>query len=214
MLDIGSFPPRSCRGPSRRSFLRLAASVPLALGAPAAGRLAAAGPPPARSVLFVFLWGGPSHLDTIDPKPAAPVECRGPFGTIPTRTPGLRFTELLPLLAQRSRLFTVCRTHVTSESGHPEAGTMALTGFKEKPGPLQPNFGSILARHRGHARSLPPFVSLARGTLADSARRIEGLGGGTLSASCDPFLVGCSDRGQVEIPALRVLDGLSPQRID
>jgi uncharacterized protein (DUF1501 family) len=212
MLDVGSFRARTCGGPSRRSFLRLASSVPLALGAQqAAGSDRSAR---ARSVLFVFLWGAPSHLDTIDPKPNAPAEYRGPFGTIPTRTSGLRFTELLPLVAARSRLFTVCRSHVTSESGHPEAGTVALTGFKEKPGPLQPNFGSILARRRGHAGSLPPFVSLARGTLADSGRRIEGLGGGTLSASCDPFLVGCSERGEVSVPALRVLDGLSPRRID
>src|SRR4051812_7305658 len=214
MFEIGSFRARTCGGPSRRSFLRIAASVPLALGAAGAGPVQGAQPVRARSVLFVFLWGVPSHLDTIDPKPDAPAEYRGPFGTIPTRTPGLRYTELLPLVAQRSRLYTVCRTHVTSESGHPEAGTVALTGFKDKPGPLQPNFGSILARHRGHARSLPPFISLARGTLADSERRIAGLGGGTLSASCDPFMVGCSERGQVEIPALRVLDGLSPQRID
>src|SRR4051794_5591790 len=136
MLDIGSFRARTCRGLSRRSFLRLAATVPLALGTEGvAGRLQAARPVRARSVLFVFLWGAPSHLDTIDPKPDAPSQYRGPFGTIPTRTSGLRFTELLPLVAQRSRLYTVCRTHVTSESGHPEAGTVALTGFKEKPGP-------------------------------------------------------------------------------
>src|SRR4051812_21951946 len=104
MLDIGSFRARTCRTLSRRSFLRLAASVPLALGAPGPGaRLQGAQPVRARSVLFVFLWGAPSHLDTIDPKPDAPVEYRGPFAAIPTRTPGLRFTELLPLVAQRSR---------------------------------------------------------------------------------------------------------------
>ncbi len=211
MFEVGSFRARTCGGPSRRSFLRLAASVPLALGAPA--RLPAAQPARARSVLFVFLWGAPSHLDTIDPKSDAPLEYRGPFGVIPTRTPGLRFTELLPLVAARSHLFTVCRTHTTSESGHPEAGTVALTGFKERPGPVQPNFGAVLARHRGHAGSLPPFFSLARGTLADSARRIEGLGGGTLSQSHDPFLVGCSERGQVDVPALQILKGLAPQRI-
>src|SRR6476646_10749153 len=174
MLDIGSFRARTCRGPSRRSFLRLAASVPLALGAPGAGgRLNGAQPARARSVLFVFLWGAPSHLDTIDPKPDAPAEYRGPFGTIPTRTPGLRFTELLPLVAARSRLFTVCRSHVTSESGHPEAVTVALTGFKERPGPLQPTVTSIPARRRGHAGWLPRFVSLARGTLAASATGLE-----------------------------------------
>src|SRR5262245_41525429 len=111
MLDIGSFKTRTCGGVGRRSFLRLAASVPLAFGVSAKAAVSAepesreleasetaARKPAARSVLFVFLWGAPSHLDTIDPKPDASVDYRGPFGTIATRTPGLRFTELLPML--------------------------------------------------------------------------------------------------------------------
>src|SRR4051794_24017100 len=101
MFDVGSFPTRTCGGVSRRSFLRLAASVPLALGLP--GALGAAAPRAAaraKSVLFVFLWGGPSHLDLCDPKPDAPAEYRGPFAVIPTRTPGVSFTELLPRMAQ------------------------------------------------------------------------------------------------------------------
>jgi Protein of unknown function (DUF1501) len=89
-----------------------------------------------------------------------------------------------------------------------QAATVALTGFKE-----QPNFGSIVGRHRTHAGTLPPFISLARGTLADSVRRVEGQGGGTLSQSADPFLFGCSELGQVELPSLGILDGLSSQRI-
>src|SRR5579872_2049089 len=151
MLDIGSFPARTCAGISRRSFLRIAASAPLALGlggataAPAKGR--------AKSVIFAFLWGAPSHLDTCDPKPDAPADYRGPFGVIPTRTPGVHFTELLPRLAQQSHRFTLIRSHVASNAGHPQGGTVALTGFDETPGPIQPNFGAILARSRGQSRS-------------------------------------------------------------
>jgi uncharacterized protein (DUF1501 family) len=213
MLDVGSFPVRTCKGVSRRSFLRLAASVPLALGLP--GRAAErAGPQArARSLVFVFLWGGPSHLDTFDPKPDAPAEYRGPFGTIPTRTPGVHFTELLPRLAARSDRFALIRTHQTTEGGHVEAGTVALTGFSEKPAPPQPNFGSVIARQRGRTARLPGFVSLARGMLADASRRIEGYGGGTLGRVYDPLLVGCSDSGEVSIPALELLDGLNPGRI-
>ena len=158
--------------------------------------------------------GRPSHLDTFDPKPDAPAEYRGPFGIIPTRTPGLHFTELLPLVAPAQPLFTVCRTHVTSESGHPEAGTVALTGFKETPGPLQPNFGSILARHRGHAARLPPFVSLARGTLADSARRIEGSAAAPCRRPATPSWSAAPSAAEVNVPALQILDGLPPQRIN
>src|SRR5689334_20760994 len=103
MLDIGSFPARTCHGLGRRSFLRLAASLPLALGLKeSAARARAPRPVRARSVVFVFLWGGPSHLDTFDPKPDAPAEYRGPYSVIPTRNPGVFFTELLPRLAARS----------------------------------------------------------------------------------------------------------------
>jgi hypothetical protein len=188
--------------------------VPLALGLPgAAGLSRAAAPRRAKSVVFVFLWGAPSHLDTFDPKPNAPAEIRGPFTPIPTRIPGVHVTELIPQVAQRSDRYTLIRSHVTSASGHPDAGTVALTGYEEKPLPVKPNFGSIVARHRGREGHLPAFISTARGMLADSARIIEGYGGGTLSKAYDPVLVGCGERGEVEIPALTLLEGMPPQRI-
>jgi hypothetical protein len=211
MLDVGAFSARTCGGVSRRSFLRLAGSVPMALGIGPAAR--ASQPVKAKSVIFVFLWGAPSHLDTCDPKPDAPAEYRGPFGVIPTRTPGVHFTELLPRIASRSDRFSLIRTHVTTAPGHPDAGTVALTGFEEKPAPVKPNFGSIVAKFRGEPGPLPPFFSIARGVVMDGGRRIEGYGGGTLSQAYDPFLVGCSERGDVEFPALNLLDQLSPLRI-
>jgi hypothetical protein len=187
MLDVGSYPAQTCAGVTRRSFLRLAASAPLALGLSGVDALAmerVRGR--AKSVIFVFLWGAPSHLDTCDPKPDAPAEFRGPFGVLPTRTPGVHFTELLPRLAQRSHRFTLIRNHNTSNGDHPRGGSVALTGFDEVPGPIQPNFGAIVARSRGPAGKLPSFVSLARGALADSTTPIRGYGGGTLGARNDP----------------------------
>jgi hypothetical protein len=168
----------------------------------------------AKSVVFVFMWGGPSHLDTFDPKPHAPIEYRGPLATIATRTPGVRYSELLPQLAQRSDRFTLIRSHKQSAPGHPDGGTVALTGYEERPLPVKPNFGSIVAAHRGHRSHLPPFVSLASGPLADSARIIEGYGAGTLSHANDPFMVGCSATGEVDLPGLQILDGLTPNRIN
>ena len=167
----------------------------------------------AKSVIFVFLWGAPSHLDTCDPKPAAAAEYRGPFGVIPTRTPGVHFTELLPQMARRSDQFTLVRSHVTTAPGHPDAGTVALTGFEESPAPVKPNFGSIVARQRGQAGALPPFFSIANGVVMDGGRRIEGYGGGTLGRAYDPFLVGCSDHGEVNLPALQLLEDVNPARI-
>ena len=214
MFDIGSFAASTCSGMTRRSFLRVGASVPLALGMNNLATVAkAAENRRAKSGLFVFLWGAPSHLDTCDPKPDAPSEYRGPFAVIPTRTPGVHFTELLPQIARRSDLFTLVRSHVTTAPGHPDAGTVALTGFEEKPKPVKPNFGSIVAKHRGRTGPLPPFMSIARGVVMDGGRRIEGYGGGTLGSAYDPFMVGCSELGQVEIPALKLLGGLVPNRI-
>jgi hypothetical protein len=167
----------------------------------------------AKSVVFVFMWGGPSHIDTFDPKPKAPIEYRGPLATIDTKTPGVRYSELMPRLAQRSDKYTLIRSNQQSAPGHPDGGTVALTGFPEKPIPVKPNFGSIVSAHRGHSGHLPPFVSLASGMLADSGRIIEGYGAGTLPRVHDPFMLSCSEKGHVDLPALQIMDGLSPDRI-
>lgn len=214
MFDVGAFRAKTCGGVSRRGFLRAGAALPWAFGTLVSNEVArAAAAARAKSVIFVWLWGAPSHIDTFDPKPDAPSEYRGPFTPIETRTPGLRVSELLPRLAARSDRFTVVRSHVTSEPGHPDAGTVGLTGFKERPDPVRPNFGSIIARHRGHKGALPPFVSVGRGIPRDVVRKVEGYGGGTLGKTFDPFMISCSDTGHVEIPTLSLLDGLSPNRV-
>jgi hypothetical protein len=210
VLDIGSFRARLCQGLHRRAFLQAG------LLAPFTSALRAAGPeygtPKVRSVLFLWLWGAPSHLDTFDPKPGAPAEFRGPFGTIPTRTPGVRFTELLPRLAARSDRFALIRANKNFHGGHLEAGTIGMTGSFDGSGDLQPNFGSILARHRG-ATSLPPFLSLGRGSPRDVVGLMKGFGGGNWGKIYDPFLVRCSEEGEVDIPELKLLDGLTPQHL-
>ena len=214
MFDIGDFRAKTCAGVTRRSFLKIGASLPIAWGLPTPGQTAVARQSPrAKTVLLVWLWGAPSHLDTFDPKPDAPVEYRGPFSTIATRTPGVRFTDLLPTLASRSDQFTLLRSHVSTQSGHPDGGTVALTGFHEKPGPVQPNFGSIVAKHRGSQRDLPPFIAVGRGIIRDSSRIVEGWGGGTLGKGYDPFLVNCSEDGNVNLPALKLLGDMTPDRI-
>jgi uncharacterized protein (DUF1501 family) len=214
MLDFGGFSAGTCNGVSRRAFLKTGASFAAALGISAAADLAtAAAVVRAKSVVFVWLWGAPSHLDTFDPKPDAPSEYRGPFAPIATRTPGLHFTELLPQLAERSHLFNVIRSHITFAPGHPDAGTYGLTGFAERPEPVQPNFGSIIAKHRGHRGSLPPFVSLGRGIPRDVVRIVDGYGGGKLGKSCDPFQISCDEYGQAEIPSLKLLGDLNPARV-
>ncbi len=217
MLNIGSFKTKTCSGIGRRSFLQMSGAIPFGLGMSGLGMVTADEVDHvvarAKSIVFVFLWGAPSHLDTCDPKPDANSEYRGPFGVIPTRTPGVHFTELLPKLAQRSDKYTLIRSHIQSAPGHPDGGTVALSGFEENPKPVKPNFGSIIARHRGFRGKLPPFFSIANGVVMDGGRRIEAYGGGEMGAVYDPFMVGASETGQVNIPALALMDDVNPLRI-
>jgi hypothetical protein len=210
ILEIGSFGARHCGGITRRAFLQAGA---LALGGLALPRQALGGETAkAKSIVVVWLWGGPSQLDTFDPKPHAPAAYRGPFSTIATRTPGIRFCELLPKLAERSQQFSLVRTNRNLSADHLIAGSIGLSGGPAQPTQYPPNFGSIVARHRGEA-ALPPFVSMSRGPVADGRAPMEGYGGGIWGKGYDPFLLSCSEDGDVEVPALRLLDGLSPTRL-
>src|SRR4029079_1133790 len=76
--------------------------------------------PKPRSVIFLFLTGGPSQHDTFDMKPDGPAEFKGEFNPIATRTPGIEICEHLPLLAQRSHLWALVRSLTHSQSGHQE----------------------------------------------------------------------------------------------
>lgn len=223
MFEIGSFQTRDCQSVTRRSFLRAGAALPWAYGLSGLhdGTLAAAEAAKAKSVLLVWLGGGPSHLDLFDPKPQAPAEYRGPFDSVSTRIPGVHFTELLPELAARSDRFSLIRSNINFDGGHRPAGSIGLTGSVAadggedkggKPRSYPPNFGSILARHRG-AGDLPPFISLARGPIGDGVGPLYGFGGGHWGPAHDPFMLHCADDGRVQIPVLALLDGLTPQRL-
>src|SRR3954464_1528685 len=101
MFLIGRQTARTCQTLSRRAFVQVGASSVLGLSLADLLKQRANGglPGTPKPVGLLWLWGGPSQLDTWDPKPNAPLEYRGPFGTIPTRIPGVRFYELFPKIA-------------------------------------------------------------------------------------------------------------------
>ena len=118
-------------GPSRRQLLQAAGAGLLGLSLPgvlSAERVATAGNPKAKSVIFLFLFGGPSQLETFDMKPDAPSAIRGPFKPIASRTPGLRICEHLPGLARVSDRLCVVRTMTHSYNDHSGAGHYLQTG--------------------------------------------------------------------------------------
>ncbi|MEC7558144.1 MAG: DUF1501 domain-containing protein [Planctomycetota bacterium] len=216
MIEVGSFRSQDCRGVSRRTLLRFGASLPLV--AAGGGQVDSDVPTsigPARSVILLWLWGGPSHLDTFDPKPEAPQEIRGPFATLETRTPGLQVSELFPGLANRSDRFSIVRSHHNHTAIHRVAGSIALSGDKGASGDSDygPTVGSIVQRHRGGDGALPRFVSITPGPLKTALGSVQGAGGGRWGRAYDPVAVRCSDTGQVDIPSLRLLEGLQLERL-
>ena len=216
MIDVGSFQSRDCHGIGRRAFVRAGLSLPLLNGM---GSSAKAAPVPvsgpARSVVFLWLWGGPSHLDTFDPKPDAPQEVRGPFSSLETRTPGLRVSELFPRLAQRSHLFSVVRSNKNLTSTHRIAASIALTGQSGANGDADygPAIGSIVQRAQSGRHDLPPFIAVTPGSLKTALGVVKGTGGGRWGQAYDPVPVACSDTGQVAIPSLKLIDGLPTNRL-
>src|SRR2546423_570664 len=116
MLDLITGRTLDCTGLSRRQFLRIGGLSAFGLTLPGFLRLrqSLAGAPsaPAKSTvngILLGMQGGPSHHDASDPKPDAPAEIRGEFGTIPTTLPGIRFTEHLPHLARQTDKFSIIR---------------------------------------------------------------------------------------------------------
>jgi hypothetical protein len=175
----------------------------------------------AKSVILLWLWGGPAHLDTFDPKPSAPLEYRGPFGTIPTRIPGLRFCELFPHLATWTDRMAVIRSLHTQSNDHGIAGTIGLTGSaaggtgldgKPLPGAPRPATGSVVARAKGLAGKLPPFLVIG-GKLHQGKKPIIGEGGGTLGAMYDPFRLEYDPASGTKVPALQLSPELTPERL-
>ena len=93
-----------CEGHNRREFIQLGALAGLGVSLPDVLRLQAQSEKPSDDISCIFMWmnGGPSHIDTFDPKPEAPKEYRGPWLDMPTNVPGIRFSEMLPLQAKHA----------------------------------------------------------------------------------------------------------------
>ena len=125
----------------RRMLLEAGAVGLLGLGSNhlAALRAAEGQPPRAKSVIFIFLSGGLSQLDSFDMKPNGPQETRGDFAPIATKTPGVQICEHLPQLARRSDMWSLVRSLSHSSNSHEHAHTIMLTGRSALPPGYDPN---------------------------------------------------------------------------
>jgi len=119
-----------------------------------------------KSVILIWMTGGPSQIDTLDPKPLAPIEVRGPFGVIATKLPGVQICEFLPKYAAMADKFTIIRSVDCRNSNHEPNMVMQTANLANEPRVNKeaekfPALASIIAKHHEQeSRALPPYVVL------------------------------------------------------
>jgi len=122
----------------------------------------------AKAVIQIWMWGGPSHLDTFDPKPDAGSAYCGPLNKpIATNVPGIQIGQLLPLLAQQADKYSLIRSMTHGNNGHETAAYMMLTGHKPGDGVVYPAIGSLVSYFKGYSHGysglIPPNIMLTDG---------------------------------------------------
>jgi hypothetical protein len=206
-----------CDGLARRDFLRLGTAGVFGLGLSLPELLARRGDasenggvPRDVSLIFLFLRGGLSTIDTFDLKPDAPAEFRGDFKPIPTNVSGIQIGEHLPKLARQADKFSLLRSFHHHNSDHGPADHYMFTGYFPRagfnpgltPNNQQPAYGAVIARKRGPRGPVPPYVCLPK--MHASA------GPAYLGATAAPFVVSADPNA----PDFSVPDVVPPPVLD
>jgi hypothetical protein len=166
---------------------------------------------PTRNTSVVWLWlgGGPTHIETFDPKMSAPAEFRSTVGAVQTNLPGVQLGGVFPRMARVADKMAFVRSFAHSNSGHGGGTHWVMTGYNFPPADngqaqIKPGFGAILARYRGANNSqtgLPTYVRMS-GTLGD--------GPAWLGSPYAPFDVAGNARNNMNLQV--TLDRLSERR--
>ena len=118
----------------------------------------------AKAVIQIWMWGGPSHLDTFDPKPDAGAEYTGSLKAIETIVPGTRILELLPLISKQADKYSIIRSMTHGNNGHETASYMVQTGRQPGGRVVYPCAGAVTSLFRGYDAGykglIPPYVVL------------------------------------------------------
>ena len=239
MISIPGQPGSTCDGFSRREFLRVGGAGILGVSLADVLRLqanAASAPDSAKgksgwgrakSVILVFLQGGPSHIDIWDPKPDAPSNVRGEFKPIKSIVPGISLSEVMPLLARQMDKATLIRSMSYTPAGlfnHTAAIYQMMTGYTpdrvspsgqlEPPAPNDfPHAGCQIARLKPPEVPMLPFVLLPR-PLQES--NVIGKGGtaGFLGAAYDPYYFYQDPAKEIKLDDLTLRKGVSKERLE
>lgn len=211
---------KHCEGFHRRDFLKvgsaglLGVSLPQLLSLEArAGSMGVSSKPKAKSVIMVWLAGGPATIDMWDNKPEAPEGIRGEFKNIDTKVSGVQISEHLPKMAAIADKISIVRSLAHTIPSHGPATVFVTTGNKPIAALQYPSMGSICARLLSVEKGVPPYVSfseLRNGTAGSS---------GYLGTGYNPFIVEGAGGGKGKAPQLTVRgislpDGFSLKDLD
>lgn len=163
----------------------------------------------AKSVIQIWMWGGPTHLDTFDPKPDAGTDYCGPYqNPIATNADGIRICEALPLLAKQADKYTIIRSMTHGINAHETASYMVQTG--RKPDRLvYPSVGAVVSKFKGYENGykglVPPYIVLtqAQGRFSEA---------GFLGPKCKPFCTGGDPGKEPFVVEGIVAKGITDQR--
>src|ERR1051325_10264233 len=239
MISIPGQPGSTCDGWSRREFLRIGGAGMLGISLADILRLQAradtspdaakskAGWGKAKSVILIFLQGGPSHIDIWDPKPDAPSNVRGDFKPIRSNVPGIWLSEVMPLLAKQMDKATLIRSVSYTPAGlfnHTAAHYQMMTGYTpdrvspsgqlEPPAPNDfPHAGCQISRLKPPEVPMVPFVMLPRPTQESNVIG-KGSTAGFLGAAYDPYYFYQDPAKEIKLDDLAMRKDVSKERLE
>src|ERR1051326_6402178 len=204
--------------PNRREFLYvgLLGSLGLSLrdlfrvqaasSASAEGTGNAASKAAAQSIINIYLPGGIAAQESFDPKVLAPIEYRGPLGTVRTKLDGVYFSEQLAKTAQIADKITVVRSMTHGEADHDRGTHNMFTGYRPSPAIHYPSFGSVISHELGSRTDLPPYICVPNLPNAFA-------GTGYLGSAYGPFTLGADPTSkEFKVRELTVPSGIDEKR--
>ncbi len=217
MLDITGGRYGSCDGMGRRNFLRVGALGGLTLPGLLRARAEAAQAgrsPSSKAVIQVVLSGGPSHMETYDPKPEAPLGYRTDVKAAATCVPGVRISELMPGHARVMDRMAILRSLTHETSDHFAGLHWILTGFastqQQQNQNERPSVGSVVAKLKGsNGPGVPPYAAMSGGAIFGGLFQ----GGSYLGPGYNPFHLDGDPSGDMKVRNLQPPKGLTLDRL-
>ncbi len=162
----------------------------------------------AESLIHIYLPGGCAHQETWDPKHLAPIEYRGPLGTVDTPMPGVKLSQYLEKTAKIADKLTIVRSMTHGEAAHERGTHNMFTGYRPSPAIQFPSFGAVVSHELGSRNSLPPYVCVP-------SQPNEFAGTGYMSSAYGPFSLGSDPASSgFTVRDLNLRSGITPERFD